>query len=78
VTNEILAAITGGGTERSVIPSELIKKAFGDFTSVVPHLSRIRILFVVRGCRRGRCSGRCWGYVPDQHPDLQIIALTNH
>ena len=36
-----------------------------------------RMLFVGWSCRRGRLSVR-WGYVRAKHPDLPIIALTNH
>ena len=36
-----------------------------------------RMLLVSWSCGRGRLSVR-WGYVRAQHPDLQIIALTNH
>jgi blue copper oxidase len=35
-------------------------------------------LLVTRGGRRGRRRSRCWGYVRGKHPDLPIIALTNH
>src|SRR6202011_2353351 len=35
------------------------------------------MLLVARGGRWRRCSGRCWGYVPDQHSLLPSIALTN-
>jgi hypothetical protein len=36
VTNEILAAISGRGTERSVIPSELIKKVWDAHPLICP------------------------------------------
>ena len=31
------------------------------------------MLLAPRSSLRGRCRGRCWGYLPGQHLDLPII-----